>query len=204
MPHQISRRSRRTRGRGGFSSPRAERRSAFGSAGRAPGDRTARSRTAYCPSRRRTEDATGCSRTSLRFLATLLTAFAAVCALSSSACTESSLLAQRRIQEMGIRIALGAQARCMCVGSSSATVGTDRGWRWVRYRRRYAAWSVIRQMLFGITRVPRTFTSIPPVARVDGRRCLVDSGRAGDPAGTYLAPCAADETQRQRTGLARL
>jgi putative ABC transport system permease protein len=124
-----------------------------------------------------------------RFLATLLTAFAGVGAMLAIIGVYGVVaqLAQRRIQEMGIRIALGAQVphvRWLIVrhglaltvtGVAVGTIGA------------MLLGSVIQQMLFGITvRDPVTFTLIPLLLVLTGiAASWIPAARAtrADPAG---------------------
>lgn len=124
-----------------------------------------------------------------RFLATLLTAFAVVGAMLAIIGVYGVVaqLAQRRIQEMGIRIALGAQVphvRWLIVrhglaltvaGVAVGTIGS------------ILLGNVIQQMLFGITvRDPVTFTLIPLVLVLTGiAASWIPAARAtqADPAG---------------------
>jgi predicted permease len=128
-----------------------------------------------------------------RFLATLLTAFAVVGALLAIIGVYGVVaqLAQRRVQEMGIRIALGAQVphvRWLIVRHGLALTGAG-----VVFGTVGAALlgSVIQKMLFGITvRDPLTFTMIPLLLILTGvLASWIPAAKAtrADPAGALRA-----------------
>ncbi len=128
-----------------------------------------------------------------RFLATLLMAFAAVGALLAIVGVYGVVaqLAQRRIQEMGIRIALGAQVpqvRWLIVRHGLALTGAGVALGVVGA---IVLGGVVQQMIFGITvRDPVTFTLMPLLLVLTGVcASWIPAMRAtrGDPAGALRA-----------------